>query len=365
MKTKKPDIFLGITMGMLVLAAVLCLVILFAQKAGNSKSTNSTLNEAVASGPASSSVPNASDKTTPSQNQGTPGESNQPVDPSGETPSGELPPETEPGQTNPTDPGTTPSESSNPGTTQPIDKAGLKAALTERLTNLNSEWQVTVIDPDDGTTVSLYWDKEKMSEKADSWMQANDVMGVFIMGAAYQAVADGALTEDQILADVKAAVCKADKEAANRVLELLGSGDAKAGREKVKEYAKKYDLAVGFNPSKEKPSENRSFMQTQYAAGLLNKLCKGELPSSNKMLEILLGAHENNVISYNLTDEGIRSGFVDGAADGNFLFSMGVMKLANGKTCVIAIACNGPKNMDSAKKIAVDVVNIAKEYFAE
>ena len=37
MKTKKPDIFLGITMGMLVLAAVLCLVILFVQKSSGSE----------------------------------------------------------------------------------------------------------------------------------------------------------------------------------------------------------------------------------------------------------------------------------------------------------------------------------------
>ena len=37
MQKKKPDIFLGITVGMLVLAAVLCLVILFAQKSAPAK----------------------------------------------------------------------------------------------------------------------------------------------------------------------------------------------------------------------------------------------------------------------------------------------------------------------------------------
>ena len=43
MKMKKPDIFLGITMGMLVLAAVLCVAILLAQKAGKKTPVDNTV----------------------------------------------------------------------------------------------------------------------------------------------------------------------------------------------------------------------------------------------------------------------------------------------------------------------------------
>jgi len=358
MKTKKPDIFLGITMGMLVLAAVVCLVILFAQKSGNAQTTKNTMEQAIASQPANpGNTPSDSGKTpVDPNNTGSPVETADPnatVDPNAtESPNPVVtdPVSTEPGT--PVAPGT------------PIDKAGLKADLDARVNGLLSEWQVTVIDPSDGTTVS----STSAGCKEDTWMTVDKVMSVYIMGTAFQQVADGTLTEDQILEDVKAMVTKGDADATGRLTELLGGGDALEGRAKVKTFAKDNGMDVGFNPSKSKPTEKRSFVQARYAAEILNKICRRELVSpeaSDKMLEILLSVDKtSNKISYEF-DEGVRFGFVDNTEEKSFLCSMGVVRLTNGRTFVIGITCNGPKNMDSAKDIALELVDIAESYFTE
>ena len=206
MQKKKPDIFLGITMGMLVLAAVLCLVILIAQKSAKSKTNTNPA--------ASGSEVIGSDVVNPSNN--TPDASN---------PEGSEPNASDSGPVNP-DPG--------PVDVSAIDEVGLKAALDDCLSGLPNDWQVVVIDPIVGTEV----DSQINAGGVDEWMKADGMPVVFIMGAAFQKVADGELTEDQILEDCTLMIVNNDAAAGDRLTKLVGGMDA------VKSFATANDLAI-------------------------------------------------------------------------------------------------------------------------
>ena len=159
MKTKKPDIFLGITMCMLVLAVVLCIVIMFVQK---------------------------SDKDP------------KPVDPAGTALSTNADPQNS-GETQGTGSVDTGTPVTPPVELKAIDEAGLKAALDESLKGLTSEWQVMVIDPAFDTHVS-----STVNCSVEDWMTANRMTQVFIMATVFQQSQDGPLVLDEVLDDVKA-----------------------------------------------------------------------------------------------------------------------------------------------------------------
>ena len=330
MKTKKPDIFLGITLGMLVLAVILCLVILFVQKSGDS--------------PAQQPEP---ENTT----QGT-GETGNSNDPEG---TGGTGAETA-GTAETGEPVTPPAE------LNPIDEAGLKAALDDELSGLTSEWQVMVIDPAKDTQVS-----SARNCGVDGWMTANRMTPVFIMAAAFQQGADGKLTEDQILADVQAMIVQGDTEAADRLTELLGGGNAEKGREAVKSVASDNGVKLGFNRPLTGTSSNKNYVTAMQTAKILDLMCKGELVSkaaSDQMLEILCTPKNQDEIDPMLTGENISYGFVCDVEDKVCICTMGVVRLPN-RSFVISVVCNKPVTTNGAKEKIGKIIAATQPFFAE
>lgn len=328
MKTKKPDIFLGITIGMLVLAVILCLVILLAQKSGDSPAET----------PSNTASTNDSGKN---------GDTGSP-DGTGSTADSDDPSKTEPH---------TPPEELNE-----IDEVGLKAALDEQLSGLTSEWQVMVIDPAKGTRVT-----STRNCGVDDWMKANRLPAVFIMGAAFQQVADGKLTEDQILADVQDMIVLGSTEAADRLTELIGGGDASKGRDTVKTFATDNGLQLGFNRALSGKSGKPNYASAQQTAMLLEKICLGELVSkaaSDQMLEILCTPRQTDEIDPKLTGENISYGFVSDVEDGTCICTMGVVRLPN-RSFVISIVCNKPVTTNGAKKKVGDLISVTQPFFAD
>ena len=320
MKMKKPDIFLGITLCMLVLAAVLCIVILFAQKSGNDTSLDSGSNPA---------------NTTTAA-----------VDPSGSsnTASTEAP------------------KPSNPVELPNIDENGLKAALDDSLQGLTSEWQVVVTDPAKGSRIA-----SAVNCEAESWMTANRMAQVFIMGAVFQQAKDGTLTLDAVLDDVKAMISRNDIAAADRLTETLGGGDAAKGREEVKTFAVNNGVKLGFNRPLSGASESRNFVSAQQTALLLDMICRGELVSeaaSQQMLEILLTANQDLEIDPGLTTQNATYGFIDDVENGTCICAMGVVKLPN-RSFVISVVCNKPVTTDGAKKKVAELITLTEGFFAK
>ena len=323
MKTKKPDIFLVITMFMLVLAAVLCIVILFVNNQPDTPTPSgntSTLD--------TKSPPNTGEPSMNSNNTGEP----------------------------------VPSESTEPVTPvnlDPIDRAGLEAALKDSLSGLTSEWQVMVIDPWDDTKVSA-----TIQCKADAWMTANRMTPVFIMGAVFQQVADDTLTLDAVLEDVKA-MLGGDTYAADRLTETLGGGDAAKGRDTVKTFATNNGLQLGFNRPNTGTANKKNYVTAQKCAEFLSLICKGELVSkeaSAQMLELLLTCANSEDIDTGVTGDGVRCGFIHDVEEKTCICTMGVVK-TNDRYFVISVVCNKPVTTDGAKKKVKELITLTQPYF--
>lgn len=322
MKTKKPDIFLGITMCLLVLTAVLCIVILWAQ---NSKKNN----------------------TTPTDTQPVATDTGTPIDTGTSNPSGTgtvVPPNTQP---------ITPVELEN------IDEEGLKAALDDSLSGLSSEWQVMVIDPVKGTKVS-----SAVNCNVDDWMTANRMTQVFIMGTVFQQLQDNTLAVNDVLEDVKAMINNNDTYAADRLVEKLGGGDAARGREAVKSFAVDNGLQLGFNRPNTGSSSSKNYVTAQKTAELLNLICQGKLVSedaSKQMLEILLSPNTSPDIDVGLSGD-VKYGFIHDVEDGVCICSMGVVQTP-ARSFVISIVCNEPVTTDGAKKKVVELITTTLPFF--
>ena len=317
MKTKKPDIFLAITMGMLVLAAILCIVILIVQKGDSGKS-----------------VKPATNTTEAMLDSNSTGDSNvQTTEASVET------------------------QAPIPADLQTIDENGLKAALDDALDGLSSEWQVMVIDPLKGSQIS-----SAVNCGVDDWMTANKMAQVFILGAAYQQVADGTLNESQILEDLRSMV-SGDTEAADRLTQLLGGGDAAKGRETVKSFAVDNGVKLGFNRNLSGSASERNFVTAQQTAQILNLIAKGELVSreaSGKMQELLLAAGSPE-IETGLSD-GSKGGFINDVEEGVCICSMGVVQVGN-RSFVISVVCNKPVTTNGAKNKITEIITLTEGYF--
>ena len=324
MQKKKPDIFLGITVGMLVLAAVLCLVILFAQKSSTSKNTNDANNPA---GPADTG------EVLESQNQPDPSDPDHPEN-TGET--GSNIPDV-------------------PVDVTAIDEISLKAALDDCLSGLPNDWQVVVMDPIVGTEVDSFINCKGVNDL----MKADRMLPVFIMATAFQKVADGALTEDQILDDVKAMIVQGDRAAADRLTELVG------GKEAVKKFAEADFGTIGYNKSMTGVGSKPNYVTAQQMAKILNMICRGELVSreaSARMLDILCEKRESEEIDLGITDESIQYGFVSYAENKVCVATMGIVRLPH-RSFVISVICNGPNTLSKAKDKVTQLITLTLPYF--
>ena len=323
MKLKKPDIFLGIVLCMLVLAAVLCIVILYVQK-------HNTENPVVT---------DTQSSTIDTAGTGETGNTNSPSGGNTE-PSQQTPPVTEP---------------------EPIDEAALKAALNESLRGLTSEWEVVVYDPATNLRIG-----SAINCGVNDWMTANRMTQVFIMGAVFQQANDGKLVLDDVMDDLKAMIISNDSYAADRLTEKLGGGSAETGREAVKTFAVANGVQLGFNRPNSGTSSKKNYVSAQQTATILNLICRGELVSeaaSQQMLEILMTQRQTD-IDPNLAAENAQYGFITDVEDGTCICAMGVVKLPN-RDFVISVVCNKPVTTDGAKKKVAELIGLAERYFTQ
>lgn len=332
MKKKKPDIFLGITMVMLVLAAVLCVAILLAQKAGQKTPANNTL---TATQPA---------KETKDNNDVPPESTDQNTNPSGNT-------DTEP----------------VPLTGDPIKADELKKALNEKIGPFVSQWQVTVFDPANNQKVeSFNKGGSNPISSADDLMKSVSLVRLFVMADTYQQVKDGTLKEEDVSADLTAMITKGDKAAGDRLVEVLGGGDAAKGREHVKAYAQKLGYKIGFNRPFQGNSDKFNYISSVSAASVLNKIVRGECvsPEYDKKMVDLLFAVEKDEIDLGIQGEGVTKGFLCDVVDG---FSIGAAGIINNgeRIYVVCLISNEIKSMDSGKKMTPEILQIIQPYFVK
>lgn len=323
MTKKKPDIFLGITMAMLVLAALLCVIILIVQKQTNSK-------------PA--------------------------VKPTGAVVSNDTvaPPDT--GDTNSSTDATKPSQPIQPADVKAIDETALKSALDDNLQPLSSNWDIVILDPVVGTKVTA-----SHQAKPEEWMEVNRMLPVFIMGTAYQQVANGTMTEADIQADVEAMIVGRDYAAADRLTASIGGGDAAKGMQAVKDFAAANGMQISYNRALNETGGKPNYMKASLCAEVLNKICRGELVSADasaRMKEIICKAKTDEEIVPTLVTEGASYGLVTDCESNLCCCTMGIVNLPN-RSYVVSIFCYDPVNMGNAQKRAAEIIALTEPYFAE
>ena len=330
MKQKKPDIFLGITMAMLVLAAVLCVAILLAQKAGQKPASNNTL-----------ATSQASKETKEDSNTST-----EPVDPN-------------------TNPGGDGQQSHTQLTGDPIKASDLKKDLDNEIKDFLSEWQIVVFDPANNQKVASYHGVgSKPITSANDLMKSVSLVRLFVMADTYQQIKDGAIKEEDVSDDLTAMIAKGDKAAGDRLVEVLGGGDAAKGREHVKAYAKQLGCTIGFNRPFQGNDAAYNYVSAESAASTLNKIVRGECVSpeyDQKMLDLLF-AVEKDDIDLGISGEGVTKGFLCDLVEGFSIGAVGVVD--NGQRIyVVCLISNEIKSMDSGKKMTAEILGIIQPYF--
>ena len=112
----------------------------------------------------------------------------------------------------------------------------LTAALSEQMAELEGKWAVYTEDMATGFTAI----GEKNATCDDPMISAS-IVKIFVMAALYDQIAQGELEEDAVYSDIYQMITVSDNAATNRLVKLLGEGDALLGMERVNAYA----LSIG------------------------------------------------------------------------------------------------------------------------
>ncbi len=296
------------------------------------------------------------------------------ADPSGKTPEGEEivttaagDPETTAEPENSTEPGSPaePGEPVNPPTGDPIDAAGLKKTLDDELEGLRSDWQVVVFDPVNNEKVESFWAASSAGiRSADDLMKSVNLVRLFVMADVYQQVKDGSIKEEDVQDDLTAMITKNDMAAGDRLVEVLGRGDADKGRENVKSYAKTLGYTIGFNRSFQSGSGSYNYVSARSAAAMLNKIVRGECvsPEYDRKMTDLLFAVESDEFDLGIEDEGVTKGFLCDVVQGVCIGTAGIVN--NGeRTYVVCVIVNDINSMDSCKKKTAAILRSIQPFF--
>lgn len=108
----------------------------------------------------------------------------------------------------------------------------LRTEIDECLRPLDGVWAVYVEDLRSGAVIT--GDKDS---SFDEPLASASIIKIFVLATAYQQIEDGVLQEDQIYADLYNMITLSDNYATNRLVKLLGGGDAAGGMAKINAYA--------------------------------------------------------------------------------------------------------------------------------
>jgi hypothetical protein len=198
-------------------------------------------------------------------------------------------------------------------------------------------------------------------------MKVNRMLPVFIMGTAYQQVANGTMTEADIQADVEAMIVGRDYAAADRLTASIGGGDAAKGMQAVKDFAAANGMQISYNRALNGSDGKPNYMKASLCAEVLNKICRGELVSADasaRMKEIICTPKENEQIVPTLATEGATYGLITDCEDNLCCCTMGIVNLPN-RSYVVSVFCFDPVNMGNAQKRAGEIITLTETYFAE
>ena len=162
-----------------------------------------------------------------------------------------------------------------------------------------------------GGTWDLYYEsldtgayaEAQSGHAADVRSVAASVIKLFVMGAVYDAVQRGDLSHDAVYADLKGMITVSDNDACNRLVRLLGSGDAEKGIAAVNRYIQSLGCAsTRMNRLMLQPGEE-NYVTARDCAAILRLIYAGACVSksaSEEMLALLKAQTVNDRLPANL-----------------------------------------------------------------
>lgn len=114
----------------------------------------------------------------------------------------------------------------------PATDEALQQLLSEFVSGRGDTWDIYAASLTSGASASA-----SVNLPADGCMVSASLIKLFIAGAVYQAIDQGALRYEEASGSIRSMITASDNSAANRLVQLLGAGDAAAGMERVNTFA--------------------------------------------------------------------------------------------------------------------------------
>ena len=235
--------------------------------------------------------------------------------------------------------------------------SALQQALDTALEGLSSRWDVYVEDLTTGEIASA-----AHQLPADGKMVSASLIKLFIMGAVYEQVEAGTLTESQVDADVHSMITISDNSASNRLTKLLGGGDAVKGMDAVNAFAKSLGCThTELNRLMLEDNGLQNYVSAADCAAILKAIYTGTCVNAEYsaiMLEHLKEQQVNNRIPAGIpngTEVAHKTGDLSGLSCGD----VGIV-LGPKTDYIICVICNDPYTDSGA---AAKIVEISQQVY--
>lgn len=237
------------------------------------------------------------------------------------------------------------------------DLTRLREEVQSELDALSSKWDVWIEPLDeDGNVVHC---TANIAE--DSPMVAASLIKLFVMGAVYERIESGLINEDDVWSSLHYMISISDNDSANRLITLLGNGDAAAGRLAVNDWAGSIGCEdVQCNRLMLENNGLENYVSAASCAELLRRIYNGSCVSeyaSQRMLELLKEQQVNDRIPLGLP-EGTVCAHKTGNLFGICVADVGIV-FSPGADYLICAICNDPFTDNGATKEIVKLSQIA------
>ena len=119
-------------------------------------------------------------------------------------------------------------------------------------------------------------------------MVSASIIKLFIMGAVYQEVANGYISNTDVYQDVRNMITISDNDAANRLIRRLGNGDASAGMAKINQFAQNIGCTnTSINRLMLEENGLENYTSAEDCARILKLIYRGQCVSKELSAEML------------------------------------------------------------------------------
>ena len=242
------------------------------------------------------------------------------------------------------------------------DLAALEAEVSALIGDLSSSWDVYLERLSDGAKLHC---GHKLPD--DGRMVSASIIKIFVMGAVYEQVRLGAVDESDVDADLESMITVSDNDATNRLIRLLGGGDAEKGFEAVNAFAHSVGcFDTELNRLMLDWSEGlENYTTGKDCAALLRLIYEGGCVDSTysaKMMALLKAQQKNEGMKWPLpkgVEVASKPGFISGVSIGD----VGIV-FTGGADYIFCVICNDPYSDDGAKQMISNISSAAYDTFS-